>query len=145
MSGISGVCSTMSCAMQGTMKQARANAQEFRTDVKELTQALKTGDLATAQSAYSELQATFDKFKESPAYQRLQASGKADGTLASDFSAIGDALAAGDMTAAQTAAQQMQQDMQAQAQAMQKKMYMAYASQMLATEQAVNPVLVTSA
>ncbi len=132
MSVVSGVHhGNMYETLGGVAKQARTNAQSFRQEMQDLSSALQSGDLALAQTAYSALQASLDQFKSSPIYQKLESSGKTSGVLSSDFSAIGTALTAGDITGAQSAAQQMQTDMQAQAQQAQKKLHMAYMSYML--------------
>lgn len=135
MSVVSGVHHSNMYETLGPAKQARANAQNFRQEMQDLSSALQTGDLASAQTAYSALQASLDQFKTSPMYQKLESSGKTSGTLASDFSAIGTALTAGDITGAQSAAQQLQTDMQSQAQQAQKKVHMAYMAYMMSGTQ----------
>lgn len=126
MSVVSGVHHGNMYESLGQAKQLRAGAQSFRQEMQDLTTALQSGDLSSAQTAYSSLQASLQQFQSSPLYQKLENSGKVSGAMATDFSAIGTALTAGDITGAQSAAQQMQTDMQAQAQQTQKKLHMAY-------------------
>jgi hypothetical protein len=96
-------------------QQQRQNPlQQMRQDFSQLASALQSGDLSTAQSAYSNLQ------------QLLQAqqSGSASSTgstpantIQNDFAALGQALQSGDIGQAQTAFSQMQKDFQAARQA----------------------------
>src|ERR1700722_19753996 len=103
--------SAISSSLISDLSQQRQNPfQEIKQDFQQLATALQSGDLAGAQSAYSNIQ------------QVLQAnggSGSATGsnTLQSDFAALGQAVQSGDLSQAQSAFSQLQSDAQAGKQA----------------------------
>lgn len=92
--------------LQALLTQAKAVKQDFNT----LKTSLQNGDISSAQSAYADLQELILKATQTPQYQKAQASEKTTGLLASDFSALGQALSTGDITASQNAAKTLQQD-----------------------------------
>ncbi len=93
-------------------QQQQNPLQQMRKDFSQLASALQSGDLSTAQSAYSKIQ------------QLMQQNGSASSTgstpantVQNDFAALGQALQSGDIGQAQTAFSQMQKDFQASRQA----------------------------
>lgn len=93
-------------------QQQQNPLQQMRKDFSQLASALQSGDLSTAQSAYSKIQ------------QLMQQNGSASSTgstpantVQNDFAALGRALQSGDIGQAQTAFSQMQKDFQASRQA----------------------------
>lgn len=105
LSGISGQRQDHS-NLQALLTQAKAVKQDFNT----LKTSLQNGDISSAQSAYADLQELILKATQTPPFQKAQASEKTTGLLASDFSALGQALSTGDITASQNAAKTLQQD-----------------------------------
>jgi ribosomal protein S20 len=75
--------------------------QQQRSDFKQLTQALQSGDLSSAQQAYSALAQASSNSIFSP---------NNSSPLAEDFQAVGKALQSGDIQGAQTALTQFQKD-----------------------------------
>lgn len=114
----------------GNLQSMIAQAKTVRQDINTLKTSLQNGDISSAQSAYADLQEMILKAAQTPKYQQAQASDKTTGLLASDFSALGQALASGDITASQEAAKTMQQDMKSLASNglvnMQQKLQAAY-------------------
>lgn len=85
----------------GTQTQA-----SWRKDFRDLSQALASGDLSAAQSAFTALTQDQANAPNSPA--------NTNSPLAQDFKAIGDALQSGDLQGAQDAFAKLKQDFQAQ-------------------------------
>ena len=81
--------------------------QQMKQNWQDLSQALQSGDITSAQQAFSSIQS---------AQQQMggQLPGGAKGQLASDFNSLSSALQSGDVTAAQKAFSTLQSDMQSQ-------------------------------
>ena len=90
----------------------QSGTSSFGSDFKDLASALQSGDLASAQSAFSEIQGLFSKVQGSQGASGSNVSGK-QGQLKSDFDALGQALKSGNTSAAQDAFAKLTQDMQA--------------------------------
>lgn len=82
-----------------------ASFQQRRNDFQELSQALQSGDLANAQTAFTDLS---NLNQNSPLAQRF-----ANSQAGKDFAAIGQALQSGDLDGAQQAFATFQQDVKA--------------------------------
>ena len=113
--------------LHAMMNQAKAVRQDLNT----LKSSLQNGDITSAQSAYADLQDLILKAAQTSQFQNAQASEKTTGLVANDMSALGQALASGDITASQAAAKTLQQDMRNLASNglvnMQQKLQAAYA------------------
>jgi hypothetical protein len=84
--------------------------KQRRQDFSQLASALQSGDLSSAQSAYTDL----IKLQESSQTSSTTGSGKSSGDspLKSDFDALGQALSSGDITQAQQAFNLLKSDLQ---------------------------------
>ncbi len=92
-------------------QQQRQNPlQQIRQDFSQLSSALQSGDLSTAQSAYANIQQLMQTQENGSA---PIAGSTSSNTVHSDFAALGQALQSGDIGQAQTAFSQLQQDFQA--------------------------------
>jgi len=85
-----------------TASQMQTYFENRKTDLQQLSQALKSGDLAAAQQAYSAIQslAQSSPFGNSSAFAKTGRQG--------DFTAIGQALQSGDLAGAQQALSNLQ-------------------------------------
>jgi hypothetical protein len=83
-----------------TFSQTPQQATNPRQDLSQLFDAVRNGDLATAQQVYDDLA------------QRVPAALK-NSTIGRDFDALGQALQSGDVSAAQQSVAELQQDLQA--------------------------------
>ena len=81
------------------------------SEFKNLVQAIQSGDLKTAQSAYSQLQGLVGNNQVSQSTSTTQ-SASPQNQLSSDFAAIGKALQSGDMNSAQSALKKLGEDLQ---------------------------------
>lgn len=93
------------------LDQTNAPQNSIGQQFMQLQQALQSGDLSAAQSAYSAIQNSIQSSSNGQ--------GPLSGTsqLSSDFQAIGSALQSGDVSSAQSAFATFQQDMQSMQQA----------------------------
>lgn len=103
-SGISSTTDATQTDWQSTLSQRQ---QYFNA----LDQALQSGNLTAAQSAYSSLQQLAPTGSQSST-STSSSNGTSTSSLGSDFSALGKALQSGDLAGAQKAFAQVQQDMQ---------------------------------
>lgn len=79
-------------------------AQKIRADMQNLSQALQSGDLASAQSAYTQLQ------NDAPGLAKAASSSSASANSpGAAFATLGNALQSGDLSGAQQAFTQLQQ------------------------------------
>src|SRR5579862_7648292 len=101
-SSITGVSSSASTSVQSSF-------QEKVSDLKQLSQALKAGDLSGAQKAYNAL-------TQGSGLGSSSSSSNQNGPLAQDLQAVGKALQSGDLAGAQTAFAQFQKDVSSAAQ-----------------------------
>jgi len=85
--------------------------QERRQDFTELADALKAGDLSSAQQAFSAFQQTFSASSVNTQTQVNQGASPRD-TVTADISTLGKDLQAGDLTTAQADFTQLQKDVQ---------------------------------
>ncbi len=90
----------------------QSSTSSFGSDFKDLASALQSGDLASAQSAFSEIQGLFSNAQSSQGATGSQVGAK-QSQLKSDFDALGQALKSGNTSAAQDAFTKLTQDMQA--------------------------------
>ena len=90
-------------------QQQRQNPfQQMRQDFSQLASALQSGDLSTAQSAYSNLEQLLQARQSGPTSN----SGSTPATtIQNDFASVGQALQSGSIDQAQTAFSQMQKDL----------------------------------
>jgi hypothetical protein len=88
----------------------QANLLQMRKYFEQLGQALQSGDLSGAQSAFSSLQQILSSSSANQG-QATQQTGQ--NTLTADMNALSQALKSGDMSKAQDAFTKLQQDMQA--------------------------------
>lgn len=95
---VAGISSTNALAQPSFF----ANFQQRRNDFQELSQALQSGDLDSAQAAFTDLS---NLNQNSPLAQRFASS-----QIGKDFAAIGQALQSGDLDGAQQAFATFQQD-----------------------------------
>jgi hypothetical protein len=92
----------------------RSSVRQADQDFDQLSQSLQTGDLNAAQQAYSSFQKIQAGLTSSAATQASAASATtASNPVASDWSALGQALQSGSLTSAQDALGKLQQDAQA--------------------------------
>jgi len=93
------------------LNQTSSRRQQRRQDFQELSDDLKSGDLNGAQQAFSALQ---QLFSDSSANGQTQTDQKVTGTnsVATDISALGQALQSGDLKTSQTDFAQLQNDIQ---------------------------------
>jgi len=94
---ISPIATTSSSANAGV----QSSFQQQRSEFKQLSQALQSGDLGAAQKAYTAL---------TQGATNSSSSLNQNSPLAQDFQAIGKALQSGDINGAQTAFAQLQKD-----------------------------------
>ena len=87
------------------------NGKQFRQSFNDLAQALQSGDLSGAQSAFSELQQLRQSFQS--AHHGQGKGNDKNGPLKSDIAALDQALQSGDISKAQEAFKKLQSDMQA--------------------------------
>ena len=87
------------------------DASQIRQGFKDLTSALQSGDLAGAQQAFSALQPLLPSSSAGNQAQNGQSGGNQN-PLATDLTALGQALKSGDVTQAQKSLSTLQQDMQ---------------------------------
>jgi hypothetical protein len=83
--------------------------QQIRKDFKQLASALQSGDLADAQSAYSNIQQVLEA---NPGTPNSSSGSNGSSPLQSDFATLGKALQSGDLSQAQSAFSQLQSDFQ---------------------------------
>jgi hypothetical protein len=102
-SGISSTTDVTQTDWQSTLSQRQ---QYFNV----LSQALQSGNLTEAQSAYSSLEQLGPTSSQSST-STSSSNGTSTSSLGSDFSALGKALQSGDLAGAQKAFAQVQQDM----------------------------------
>ncbi len=76
-----------------------------------LAAALQSGDLKSAQNAFSQIQSLMQNSQSSQGTTTQQANGQQN-QFSTDFAALGKALQSGDVSGAQTALKKLQQDMQ---------------------------------
>lgn len=81
------------------------------SEFSDLANALQSGDLKSAQNAFSQIESLMKNIQSSQGATAQQASGK-HSQLSADFDALGKALQSGDMNAAQAAFKKLGQDMQ---------------------------------
>jgi hypothetical protein len=91
---------------------AQIKAQQLQMKFNQLGTALQAGDLASAQSAFQSLQAVAPQAAGTDANGN-QAAANGSNTIKADSDAVGAALQASDLTAAQTAFTKLQSDLQA--------------------------------
>jgi hypothetical protein len=94
------------------ISQIVSTRKQRQQDFQELANALKTGDLSSAQQAFSALQ----QLSPQPAAAGQTKTGQqasAGDSVTADISALGQALQAGDLTTAQTDFSQLQKDIEA--------------------------------
>ncbi|HUI31927.1 MAG TPA: hypothetical protein VLX91_17085 [Candidatus Acidoferrales bacterium] len=87
------------------LAQTNSNQNIIGQQFMQLEQALQSGDVSAAQSAYSTIQSSFQNSSSGL--------GALSGTSLSDFQAIGTALQSGDVSSAESALAALQQDAQA--------------------------------
>jgi hypothetical protein len=88
---------------------AQNKFSQFQTDFQQLGSALQSGDLSTAQGAFSALQ---NLLTNASAATRSQQSQNGQSTLSTDLNTLGQALQSGNLSNAQAAHTKVQQDMQ---------------------------------
>jgi hypothetical protein len=88
--------------------------RQLRQDFNQRASALQSGNLSTAQTAYSNLQQLLHG-RQTPSNSNTGAN--ASNTIQNDFSTLGQVLQSGDITQAQSAFSQLQSDIQAARQA----------------------------
>ena len=92
-------------------QQQRQNPfQQMRQDFSQLASALQSGDLSTAQSAYSNLEQLLQARQSGPTSNTGSTPAT---TIQNDFASVGQALQSGSIDQAQTAFSQMQKDLAA--------------------------------
>jgi hypothetical protein len=79
-------------------------------DIKNLVTAIQSGDLKSAQNAFSQIQGVMQTSQETTAEQ----SGGQQSQFNADFAALGNALQSGDISGAQDALKKLGQDLQPQ-------------------------------
>ena len=90
-------------------QQQRQNPfQQMRQDFSQLASALQSGDLSTAQSAYSNLEQLLQARQSGPTSNTGSTPAT---TIQNDFASVGQALQSGSIDQAQTAFSQMQKDL----------------------------------
>ncbi len=94
---------TQAISSSSIYQELQSFYQTRQSDLKSLGSALQSGDLSTAQQAYSQLVS----LGQSGPFGNAQAFYRSD--RASDFAAIGQALSSGDLASAQTAFAKLQQ------------------------------------
>lgn len=92
--------------LQTTQSSQQSIFAQRRQDFQNLAQALSSGDLAGAQSAFSALQQTFQSSNQNSSGQQTGSS------IVNAFQALGQALSSNNLAAAQTAFATLQQDLQ---------------------------------
>jgi hypothetical protein len=87
------------------------NNNPFRTDFTDLANALSSGNLSAAQSAFSAIQQLQPgRFGAAPSSTSAGSTGSTS-PISADFAALGKALQSGDLNGAQAALKQLQQDL----------------------------------
>jgi ribosomal protein S20 len=84
-------------------------SQQLKKELKQLTDALQTGNLTGAQQAYSALQ------QLDPNKSQDSSGGNSTNPIRNDLKAVGQALQSGDLSGAQSAFSQLQTDLKAAA------------------------------
>ena len=105
MDGVSGASSYTS-ASDTDLSQARSLIQQDSQNFKSLRNALQSGDLASAQNAYSTLQQQIQTASQSTGKNLFDA----NSSIGKDFKAIGTALQSGNLAEAQKAFTSFRQD-----------------------------------
>lgn len=93
------------------LSNLQSSSSTIASAFQNLATALQSGDLKSAQSAYSQIQSLMQNAQSSQATTGQQASGQ-QSQFSTDFAALGKALQSGDMSAAQDALKKLGQDMQ---------------------------------
>jgi hypothetical protein len=91
---------------------SQSSGSTIQQDFKKLAQALQSNDLSGAQSAFSSLQQLLQTSQPSSGQQQA-ASTTGGSPLQTDFNNLGQALASGDLSGAQSAFTQLQSDLSA--------------------------------
>jgi len=94
---------------------AQNNASAAQTDFQNLGQALQSGNISAAQTAFAALQETYQG--QSPASSSSSSSSQSPSTsnpITTDLNALASALSSGNLSTAQSAYTQLQKDMQTQ-------------------------------
>jgi len=104
------ITSITSAAVQGIQSAQTNPYRQRKQDFEALAQALGSGDLAGAQTAFAALQQDLSGILQSGGAQ--QVAGTSQDVLQNDFGAIGQALAKGDVSGAQSAFAKLLQDAQ---------------------------------
>jgi ribosomal protein S20 len=91
---------------------SQSSGSTIQQDFKQLAQALQSNDLSGAQSAFSSLQQLLQSSQSSSGQQQT-ASTTSSSPLQTDFNNLGNALASGDLSGAQSAFTQLQSDLSA--------------------------------
>lgn len=94
---------TQAVSSSSIYQELQSFYQSRQSDMQELSEALQSGDLSTAQQAYSQLVS----LGQSGPFQNTEPFGNS--SRAQDFEAIGQALSSGDLAGAQTAFAELQQ------------------------------------
>ncbi len=93
------------------LSNLQSSSSTLATAFQNLTAALQSGNLNSAQNAFSQIQSLMQNSQSSQGATTQQASGQ-QSQFSADFAALGKALQSGDVSGAQAAFKQLQQDMQ---------------------------------
>jgi len=98
-----------SCSSSSSPTQEVTVSQQLKKELKQLTDAIQTGNLTGAQQAYSALQ------QLDPQKSQDSTSGASTNPIRKDLKAVGQALQSGDLSGAQSAFSKLQTDLKAAA------------------------------
>ncbi len=93
---------------------AQNSPSAAQTDFQNLSQALQSGNLAGAQSAFAALQQSYQSQNPTSSSASSSSSTSSSNPISTDLTSLGNALNSGNLSAAQTSFSQLEKDMQAQ-------------------------------
>ena len=100
--------------VSSSMQTWQASMQQRKQDFSQLSSALQSGDLTSAQKAFASLQSLNGQGQNSQTNSTGNSTNKSNNTISNDFNSLGQALQSGNLKDAQTALAKLQSDMKAQ-------------------------------
>jgi DNA-binding FadR family transcriptional regulator len=110
---VSGITSTTNAYQTNTQTNITNNYKQWRTEFRQLAQALQSGDLSGAQQAFSNLQQIMPNYQNTTQGQSSNTISTTGATTNNDFmQQLAQALQSGDLSGAQQAFSNLQQAIQ---------------------------------